>query len=41
MSSSQTLRIISMAVLLSGGVALANESAKQLPLEIPPSLLDK
>ena len=37
---SQPLRIISMAALLSAGVALANESAKQLPLEIPPSMLD-
>ena len=37
---SQPLRIISIAVLLTAGVALANDSAKQLPLEIPPSLLD-
>ena len=37
---SQPLQIISIAVLLTAGVALANDSAKQLPLEIPPSLLD-
>ena len=37
---SQPLRIIAVSALLSGGLALANESAKQLPLEIPPSMMD-
>ena len=38
---SQPLRLIAMSALLTCGLALANESSKQLPLEIPPSLLDK
>ncbi len=37
---SQPLRFIAMSALLSGGLALANESAKQLPLEIPASMMD-
>ena len=37
---SQPLRIIAVSALLSGGLALANESAKQLPLEIPSSMMD-
>ena len=37
---SQPLRIIAMSAFLSGGLALANESAKQLPLEIPASMMD-